>query len=155
MNLYLVQHAEAKKDTEDPRRPLSEAGYVQIEKTAKLLATRLRPSINVIIHSGKLRALQTAGVLADYLSPLGGIKASNGLEPHADPGIWAEQLATVSENVMLVGHLPHLNKLTSRLLCGGDSKTFVEFHNAGVVCIGRDEQGSWVIRWILVPGLCE
>ncbi|MEW6413203.1 MAG: phosphohistidine phosphatase SixA [Candidatus Zixiibacteriota bacterium] len=155
MNLYLVQHAEAKRDTEYPRRPFSEGGYAEIEKTAKWLATKLRPSINVIFHSGKLRAQQTAEVLADYLNPPGGIKPADSLEPNADPAVWAEQLVSMSENVMLVGHLPHLSKLTSRLLCGDESRSIVEFHNAGVVCMSRDQENQWVIRWILVPGLCE
>ena len=155
MNLYLVQHAEAKPKNEDSQRPLSDKGYADADKTAGLLSERVRPSVNVIIHSGKLRAKQTAEVLADYLSPIGGIKAADGLTPTADPAIWAEQLSAISENVMIVGHLPHLSKLTSKLLCGDDSSTIVEFKNAGIVCLAKDDYGAWSLQWIIVPGLCD
>ena len=40
MNLYLVQHAEAKPKQEDPGRPLTDKGYADIEKTAKLLSSK-------------------------------------------------------------------------------------------------------------------
>lgn len=155
MNLYLVQHAEAKTDAEDPQRPLSDKGYADIDKTARMLSSRVRPSVNVIIHSGKLRAQQTAEVLADYLCPVGGIKPANGLEPKAEPSIWAEQLGAITENVMLVGHLPHLSRLTSRLLCGDESKTAVNFTNAGIVCLARNDSGEWSVQWMIVPGICE
>ena len=154
MNLYLVQHAEAMLEAQDPLRPLSDEGINKIVRTAKQLSQKVHPSVNVVIHSGKLRAKQTAEVLADYLCPVRGTKAADGLEPTADPAIWAEQLTTIAENVMLVGHLPHLSRLASKLLCGDDSVTIVDFENAGIVCLFRDDSGSWTIQWIAVPGLC-
>ncbi len=155
MNLYLVQHAEAKEEQEDPRRPLTDKGLADIEKTAKLLSSKLRPSVNVILHSGKLRAQQTAEVLADFLNPAGGIRAVDCLEPKADPAIWAGQLNSTTENVMLVGHLPHLSGLASLLLCGEASRTIVEFKNAGIITLTREDRDHWKVQCIILPGICD
>lgn len=155
MNLYLVQHAEAKTDAEDPNRPLTDKGLAEIEKTARQLAAKVRPSVNVVIHSGKLRALQTAEVLADYISPVGGIKPADGLKPNDDPAVWAEQLGAITEDVMLVGHLPHMSRLAGKLLCGCNTGEIIAFKNAGIVCLSRDDGGQWSLKWFLVPGLCD
>ena len=61
--LYLVQHGEATKETEDPARPLTEHGRQEVVKVARALA-RVRLGVSVIAHSGKLRARQTAELLA-------------------------------------------------------------------------------------------
>ena len=155
MNLYLVQHAEAKQEKEDPGRALTEKGFADIEKTAKLLSSKLRPAINVILHSGKLRAQQTAEVLADHLNPAGGVRAADGLEPKADPAVWAGQLGSITENVILVGHLPHLSRLASLLLCGDVEKDIVEFKNAGIVNLTKDDRGNWKVQCIILPGICD
>jgi len=153
--LYLVQHAEAKTEAEDPQRALSDKGLAEIEKTAKLLALKIRPSVNVVMHSGKPRALQTAEVLADYISPVGGIRQVEGLKPNDNVTTWADYLTEVNEDVMLVGHLPHLSKLTSKLLCGDETKTVVQFRNAGIVCLEREDKRRWCLEWFMVPGLCD
>ncbi len=57
MLLYLVRHAEAKDEGEDPARPLSENGTHAIKKTISSLS-RIR--VNQILYSKKLRAKQTA-----------------------------------------------------------------------------------------------
>jgi len=67
MNLYLVQHAEAKRKEEDPERPLSEKGRVDIRKVAVYIAGHINIKVSAIIHSGKTRARQTAEALAEYL----------------------------------------------------------------------------------------
>ncbi|UCD63647.1 MAG: phosphohistidine phosphatase SixA [Candidatus Zixiibacteriota bacterium] len=152
--LYLVQHAEAKTEQEDPARPLSLAGLDSIEKTARLLSEEVRPSVNTIFHSGKTRARQTAEILADHVNPSGGVKEAEGLQPGADPSIWAERLTGTADNVMLVGHLPHLGRLASLLLSGDQTKSLVNFHNAGIVCLVALEPGAWSIEWAIVPGLC-
>jgi len=153
--LYLVQHAEAKTEAEDPQRALSDKGLAEIEKTAKLLAVKVRPSVSVIMHSGKLRVQQTAEVLADYLAPIGGIRPVDGLKPNDNVATWADYLADVNEDVMLVGHLPHLAKLTAKLICGDESKTVVQFRNAGIVCLARSDEKHWSLEWLVLPGLCD
>ena len=54
MFLYLVQHAEAKREEEDPRRDLTQKGRIDIESVAHHLK-RLNVQVKQILHSGKTR----------------------------------------------------------------------------------------------------
>jgi phosphohistidine phosphatase len=152
MFLYLVQHAEAKKEEEDPARSLSEKGILDIGRVAACIS-RIDIRIDAIFHSNKLRARQTAEVLASRLTPSGGIAEKDGLSPLDDPKIWADRLKEMTGNVMLTGHQPHLGKLASLLLCQDEDKNIVSFRMAGVVCLGRDDSGVWSLQWMLVPGV--
>lgn len=151
MKLYLVQHAEAKQKEDDPERPLTEKGWDDIRKVACFAAehTKIRPSY--IVHSGKTRARQTAEVLDEHLRTPRGIKEAEGLDPLADPAIWAHRLTELEEDIMLVGHLPHLSRLSGHLLCQDGNRSIVHFQNAGIVCLGRDESDVWSIRWMVIP----
>jgi phosphohistidine phosphatase len=152
MFLYLVQHAEAKKEEEDPMRPLSEKGLLDIGRVAAYIS-RLGIKIDAIFHSNKLRAKQTAEVLSSHLTPSGGIAEKDRLSPLDDPKTWAERLKEMTGSVMLTGHQPHLGKLASLLLCGDEDKNIVLFRMAGVVCLGRDDSGTWSLQWMLIPGV--
>ena len=59
MRLYIVQHAAAKPKEEDPDRPLSAQGRVDIDRMATFLAGN-DVAVGSIRHSGKTRAAQTA-----------------------------------------------------------------------------------------------
>ncbi len=55
MKLYLIQHAEAKSETEDPERSLTVRGEKEALAVSKVAeGLRIRPSR--IDHSGKLKA---------------------------------------------------------------------------------------------------
>lgn len=151
MNLYLVQHAEARSKQEDPERSLSEQGQVNINKVAAFVARHASIQVRQIVHSGKTRARQTAEALANALPSAKGTGAVEGLAPLDDSAIWAERLAATDEDMMLVGHLPHLSKLAALLVCGDQSKKVVDFQMGGVVCLVRDEEGIWSVRWIVTP----
>ncbi len=145
--VYLIQHAEAKPESEDPQRGLSEKGLNDIRKISSYL-TKINIHAEEIFHSGKLRAKQTAQVLAEALK----IKSSqsDGLAPLDEPEIWANRLKNLDKSVILVGHLPHLGRLASLLLCGDGERSVVSFKNAGVVCLKRSE-GVWSLSWIIIP----
>lgn len=153
MNLYLVQHGEAMSKEEDPSRPLSEIGREDVRKVAVFVAEHIKIQAASILHSGKTRAHQTAQILAENLNPLEGIKMTEGLEPLAEPTIWSERLEKTEEDIMLVGHLPHLSKLSALLLCQDEEKKVVNFQRGGIVCLGRDESGLWSINWMVIPEL--
>ncbi len=155
MVLYLVQHAEARTEEEDPARPLSEKGLKDIRRVA-LHLSKLPLMISRILHSNKLRAKQTAEIMAEYMRPAR-VAESDGLAPLDDPSAWAERLkyltASITENIVLVGHLPHLGKLASLLLCGDPGRSVVSFKMGGVACLGRDERGDWSLQWMITPDL--
>jgi phosphohistidine phosphatase len=152
MIIYLVQHAEATVEEEDPSRPLSGKGLSEIRKTGSYLS-RLNLGVDKIFHSTKLRAKQTAEVLAGGLRASKGLSEADGLNPLDDPNIWAERLKDIPGDVALVGHLPHLARLASLLLTESVQSEIVSFRMAGVVCITRDNQGTCMLQWILTPAV--
>jgi phosphohistidine phosphatase len=72
-----------------------------------------------------------------------------------DPAVWAERLKymtdSANEDIMLVGHLPHLGRLASLLLAGDPERHVVSFRMAGVVCLERGENGNWSLKWMITP----
>jgi len=152
MFLYLVQHGEALSEQENPERPLSMRGKETVTKVAEYLAQLNIVKIDQILHSEKLRAKETAEILNGYLKPPKGIKETTGLAPLDSPQIWAKRLAKIDEDLMCVGHLPHLSKFASLLLSGDESRNIINFKMGGVVCLQRRED-NWTIEWILSPEL--
>jgi len=152
MKLYLVQHAKAASNETDPERPLTEEGRRDIQKVAAFIKP-LNLSVDYLWHSGKKRAAQTAGVLANAIKTTGGIIAHDGLGPMDDAMALRDELASTEKNIMIVGHLPFLSRLASLLLSGSESANTVAFKNAGIVCLSRSEDIRWQIEWMVTPEL--
>jgi phosphohistidine phosphatase len=151
MKLYLVRHAQAKSKQEDPERSLSEQGLAEIKKVAAFLYSQSAIQVTNIIHSGKKRARQTAEILAEYLNITKNINKDPSLEPLADPQEWSKHLVNEKENIILVGHLPHMNKLCALLLSGDEEKKIVDLPGAGIICLQRNDSNIWIIQWMLTP----
>jgi phosphohistidine phosphatase len=148
MKLYLVQHGEAKSEAEDPERPLTDRGKSEVSRIAKL-AEKMGLNPAKIYHSGKLRAKQTAEHLAGALQRPS--EVASGLNPMDDVRLWADRLAKGKEDLMLVGHLPFMEKLASYLLCGNENARLVLFRHGAIVCLDQKEDQAWAVRWILTP----
>ncbi|MBF0567162.1 MAG: phosphohistidine phosphatase SixA [Nitrospirae bacterium] len=153
MLLYLVQHGEATSEEQGKARPLNDKGLSDVRKTAAFLS-RLDTGVECIYHSGKLRALQTARVLAETLKPRDGLKETDGLSPLDDPLLWVERIKDMSAAVMLVGHLPHLAKLASVLLFGQSDHNVIAFKMAGIVCLQTMAGKDWTLQWMVIPEIC-
>ena len=151
MELYLVQHGVAKPEQEDSARPLSDRGRTEVERVAHA-AARLGLDVARISHSAKLRARQTAEILAAALRPAGGVREVANLAPNDDPSGAVRLIERLSESEMLVGHLPHLSRLASLLLVGDASRELIAFRMGGIVCLERDDS-RWHVKWILTPEL--
>lgn len=149
MCVYLVQHGEARAKDVDPERPLTERGRQDVRNVAAL-AMRLALDVHQIRHSGKTRAEQTAAILGEALSPAQGVVAAEGLSPLDDVAPVADALRHAEEPVMLVGHLPFMERLAGHLLVGDAERPVVKFYNGGIVCLVHGEQG-WQVAWILTP----
>lgn len=150
MFLYLVRHGEAKKETEDPLQGLSEKGMQDI-KTVAAYAAKLNMSVSRIFHSGKKRALQTAEVFAYYLKPEKGVSATDGLSPLDDPEIWFQRISQMNEDIMLVGHLPYLGKLSALILCSDKRRSIVNFKAGSIGCLRNFEDSTWSLEWMMSP----
>lgn len=106
-----------------------------------------------ILHSGKKRAEQTALLLQDCLAPGGEFGETDGIAPLDSIEPVAEEVQDWQEDTMLVGHLPFMAKLVSRLTCGDEDAALVEFKPGSVVCLERQETGAWVMAWMVRPEL--
>ncbi len=153
MFLYLVQHAEALSRAEDPALCLSDKGIEDITEIAHYLS-KLNLDLKQILHSGKMRALQTAQILADNIASGKYVSDTDGLAPNDNPGIWLDRISKLTNNVLLVGHLPHLGKLLA-LILSGEEMDMVNFENGCVICLKRSEDGNWAIEWIIKPGMIK
>ena len=146
MELYLVQHGEAKSKEEDPERSLTEKGKEEVGNVARKLSES-GVKVEHIYHSSKLRALQTADIFTTHLKSHA--TEMEDLKPMDDPNLIIESIEG-KESIMLVGHMPHLSKLASRLLSGKDDPV-ISFTMGAVVCLVKEEK--WEVKWILPPGL--
>ena len=153
MEVYLVQHGEAKPEAIDPARPLTDHGREEVERVARRAAA-LHLHVAEIRHSDKLRARQTAAILAEQLSPSAGVREMEGLAPMDDPQKARIQVEAAREPLMLVGHLPHLSRLASSLLTGDPAKEVIRFRNSAIISLVKAE-GRWLLQWILTPELAR
>jgi len=150
MKLYLVQHGIPKSEDEDPQRPLSQQGVTEVKAMAAYLASK-SISVSSIYYSPKLRAKQTAEIFAEFLKPTK-LSEDNNLKPLDEPGVWIKRIQNTVEDIMLIGHLPHLQRLASELLINNSEKPLIAFRQAGVVCLENSSEG-WLLKWALVPEL--
>jgi phosphohistidine phosphatase len=153
MELFLVQHGEAKSETEDPERPLTDRG-VETVRRMSTWASRAGVRVAQIRHSGKRRARQTAEILAEQLRPPRGVIAVEGLKPNDDVHSVAATLRSEAESVMLVGHLPFLSRLAGLLVAGEPYAVVVRFRNSGIVCL-HSREGHWSVDWAVPPELVK
>ncbi len=151
MRLYLVQHGLANDTNEDVTRPLSGQGREDITRTAGFLSLFEKPHPVKIMHSGKLRAQQTASMFAEAWGNIP-VEAVADLNPMDDALLWAERLASLDDDVMLVGHLPYLQRLAGLMICADPNREVVRFRNGGVLCLERTNTG-WSILWQINPTL--
>ena len=154
MHIYLVQHGAAVPKDEDPERPLSDSGSNDIKRMASFLA-RSRVSATLVIHSGKLRALETALLLAKVLGTGNLVEeVASGLAPNNSTDEVFEAIDGWTEDTIVVGHLPFMSKLVSRLVTGNENETVVHFKPGSIACLERGENGSgWTVSWHLRPEL--
>ena len=150
MALYLVQHGKSLPTEIDYDRSLSDEGNATVGRIAQV-AAGYNVSVSFIEHSGKTRARQTAEIMASLLNPEGGVVQSSGLDPNDDVTAVADRYAD-SDNVMIVGHLPFMERFVSHLIAGRPDLTIFKFQNGGIVCLDKDPgNGSWYIAWTLMP----
>jgi phosphohistidine phosphatase len=149
--LYLIQHGEAADEKTDPARPLTQKGRSDVAETARFMR-EVGVEIDEVWHSTKLRARQTAEIIAKTLR----LKYSfekGCLNPNDPVASVADMINHGDKNIAIVGHLPFLAKLASFLLTGVDYKEVVRFKQGGVVCLrkkgiswGLDESRSFPVQ---------
>ena len=154
MRVYLVRHGKAKPVEEDRNCGLTDKGHDEVTRVAEFLAHQ-RITVSLIQHSGKARAEETAHIFASALRSTAGPCHTCGLDPEDNPSDTANFLNVYTDDILIVGHLPHLERLTSLLLTGSTDKRPVRFTNASVVCLEKEDDGTWSLMWAICPELLQ
>jgi len=150
IKICLVQHGNMVSKEINSESPLSDKGREEVEKIAAFLK-KIRFNTSAILHSDKLRAIQTAQILHAKIKASQGMVEKTNLAPN-DPiePLWYKMMKTQND-LMIVGHLPFLSRLASRLLSGKSEQNLIAFKQGGVVCIERDEEKIFQIAWMIAP----
>jgi len=150
MAIFLVQHGKSLPKEKDPDQGLSRDGLAETLRMSQL-AAEMNIQVERIIHSGKKRALQTAEIFLKALEPEAGIIKGPGLAPLDDVASFASTLNS-QEQIMIVGHLPFLERLVSYLVVGSAESPVIKFQNSAIVSLDMDNESErWVIRWVQFP----
>lgn len=152
MKLYLIRHGEAVSRSPDSERPLSERGRADVERLAAVLTLRGVTAAHVF-HSGLARAEQTAVLVAEAVIDDGRCEAQAGLSPNDPVEAVAMESERWSDDMILVGHLPFMDRLAARLMVGREDVTLVAFHTSSCLCLERQDDGGWSVVWMLSPEL--
>ena len=159
MEIYLIQHAESVPEKENPARPISDEGKVTMEKVAALAAClKIRPDF--IFHSEKLRAKQTAEILARHLGLTDKVRERHGLgplDPVAPVAQWLKaEAAKGLAGLAIVGHLPFLDKLASLLIAENESIRVISFQNGAIAILAPTPKGTgYTVQSIITRELAE
>lgn len=159
MNLYLLRHAKAQeRGTEfrpDSKRPLTRVGEEKMFEVARGMK-KMDLTFDMILTSPFARALRTAEILAEvYRSKK--LFSTNHLVPDAGASEIIQEINdnfASLENLVLVGHEPHLSGLISVLLTGS-AGTAIELKKAGLCLLTVQDlrHGKCAaLQWLLKPG---
>ena len=149
--IYLIRHADAVPDEEDPARPLSQKGREQVARACGILRKVRGFAPAEFWHSPLVRSLETAALLAAGLGLSAPLVLTAGLEPEDDPGTIAARLGAETRDIAAVGHEPHLGVLASLMVHGPDrAGVYFPFPKSGVLALSRDGK-RWRSEWLVRP----
>ena len=150
MALFLVQHGLTLPKDQDPEKGLSEKGFEDTKRIANVAVSYKIP-VSKILHSGKKRARETASIFNSALRIKKPAEKIDGISPMDDVKALADKI-NLKSDIMIVGHLPFLEKMVSYLTTGNQDLKVYQFQNSGIVCLDH-EQESWFIKWTLNPDI--
>jgi phosphohistidine phosphatase len=146
LRLFLVHHGDAVGPDVDPQRPLSADGRSEAVRLANEAAARgVKP--DVVWHSGKLRARQTAEAFWRACNALAEFSATRDLQPDDPPEWLRDRLRGETRDVLIAGHFYHLPRLLTLLLDEPESRAR-PFPLHGVVALVSEDDGeTWKELW--------
>ncbi len=150
MALYIVQHGQSLPEEQDPEKGLSPEGRQSVRRIARV-ASGYGVRLSAIWHSGKQRALQTAELISEILKPSGAVQKVSGLAPLDDVAAFAARV-DLDSDLMLVGHLPFLEKFVTYMIFGTTTPPVFRLQNGGILCLDRyPGTENPVIKWAIMP----
>ena len=106
-----------------------------------------------MIHSGKLRAAQTADRLTDAVAPGLEPESSGLINPNDNPKAFDWQSGSWDKDTLIVGHLPFMARLVSHLVVEEENKLITAYQPGSVVCLERINDAQWQVNWMIRPDL--
>ena len=155
MLLYILRHTEAtEQGYEDAQRPLSSTGKEQSLAIASALKS-LEIPLDAILSSTLERSIQTGRIVEKELN-IKKFSMTEHLIPGSDHLKLIKQLNELSyDQILLVGHEPHLSALIS-LLVNGKTYTHIEMKKGSLALIETEkpiEKGKGTLKWLLTLDL--
>lgn len=148
MRLYLARHGDALDSDVDPQRALSELGIKKVKALGVFLEQE-QVSCKDVYHSGKLRAEQTAELLCNHIDCHKPPQTMQGLLPNDEITDILAMIEALTDNTLLVGHLPYLAHLASKLLFGHEDSHSIQFRPSDILCLEQIHQSVWSLVWHL------
>jgi len=153
MKLYLVQHGEAYSKSDDPERPLTEKGKSDANRLAVFLR-QANVKVDHVVHSGKLRAKQTAERLVNAIATGKKIEIHDGINPNDDPVNFSLSLKELPGDSLIVGHMPFLSGLVAHLIVGDTLSLITNYTPGSVACLEFTAvNNNWSLNWMVRPEL--
>lgn len=157
--LYVLRHADAGDpgawSGDDAARPLSPKGREQAERLATFLHG-VRLSVDAVISSPKIRARETAEIVADGLGHAGQVRVDDRLASGVRPATVDDVLrdAGFPARVVIVGHDPDFSALLAALV-GAPELTLKKGAMARVDLRGQVADADGTLRWLVPPELLD
>jgi phosphohistidine phosphatase len=157
--LYLLRHADAGDPEtwlgDDAARPLSPKGRDQAERLATFLHG-VRLTVDVVITSPKVRARETAEIVADGLGHAGKVRIDDRLAGGVRPGTVDDLIRDAGSpgSVVIVGHDPDFSELVAAL-AGAPGLTMKKGAMARVDLRGNVADADGTLRWLVPPELLD
>ena len=160
MDIYVLRHGLAgardrQEYPDDDERPLTPKGVRRMTRQVRGLNS-IGLSLDVIVTSPLVRAVQTAEIVHQRLDNPGKLVKSPALAPAGNPMELVDELSREfpsADNVMLVGHEPYLSALISLFVTGAPEPA-VRLKK-GALCKLRVAAPSYGrsgwIEWLLTP----
>ena len=121
----------------------------------KSTSVQVRPA--AIYHSVKMRARQTAELIAVALGGELMAEETTGLAPMDSVARMSDRISEEERDLMLVGHLPFMNRLGSLLVAGSVGAQAFDIPTGGMLALvrhgGSTTDPAWSLSFMLTPAL--
>lgn len=151
MRLYLLRHAEAADTYPDPTRSLTAKGRRDSEALGDLLERQGIALPSRVWCSPYRRAGETAALVLKHAVSEASPEIRDGLTPCDDPSALLPALRELREDLLIVGHNPHLSTLATLLLSGRSHPALVLLRKCTLLRLDLGPQPT--LAWMLTPKL--
>ncbi|VAX00792.1 hypothetical protein MNBD_GAMMA22-901 [hydrothermal vent metagenome] len=152
MKIYLTRHGEAATADSDSKRPLSKKGFDDIHRVA-IFNKSSGNKVSYVLHSKKLRAQQTAEILASKMLEGDNIELCNDINPNDPLEPLLQIITDLHQDTLIVGHLPYMSYLVARLTDSPESINKITFTPGTMVCLelAENQHGPWRLFSVIQP----